>query len=392
MKSKDMEKKEQQEALAAISTAVQDDNPEALAQAFTGFADIIQSNVLAEAKSMVNAQDVSILAQRGIHQLTSEERQYYQAVIDAMRSNAPMQALTSLDVVMPKTTIDNIFEDLQSEHPLLNAINFMNTSELTEFLMNTSTKQLASWSPLTDTITKELTSGFKKINLEQKKLSAWIPVSNAMLDLGPIWLDRYVRVVLSEALAYGLEDAIINGTGKDCPIGMTRQVGTGVTVTDGVYPLKTTTAVTDFNPETYGTLISSMATTPNGNYRTVGNVILVVNPVDYYKKVMPATTILRPDGTYANNVLPYPTTIIQSAQMAEGKAVIGIGSKYFAGIGTATSGKLEYSDEYKFLEDYRTYRIKLYGNGEPLDNNAFQYLDISGLKPKTYKVTTVAGE
>ena len=241
-------------------------------------------------------------------------------------------------------------------------------------------------------ISKELTSGFKKINLEQKKLSAWIPVSNAMLDLGPIWLDRYVRVVLSEALAYGLEDAIINGTGKDCPIGMTRQVGTGVTVTDGVYPLKTTTAVTDFNPETYGTLISSMATTPNGNYRTVGNVILVVNPVDYYKKVMPATTILRPDGTYANNVLPYPTTIIQSAQMAEGKAVIGIGSKYFAGIGTATSGKLEYSDEYKFLEDYRTYRIKLYGNGEPLDNNAFQYLDISGLKPKTYKVTTVAGE
>lgn len=392
MKSKDVEKREQQEALAAISTAVQDDNPEALAQAFTGFADIIQSNVLAEAKSMVNAQDVSILAQRGIHQLTSEERQYYQAVIDAMRSNAPMQALTSLDVVMPKTTIDNIFEDLQSEHPLLNAINFMNTSELTEFLMNTSTKQLASWSPLTDTITKELTSGFKKINLEQKKLSAWIPVSNAMLDLGPIWLDRYVRVVLSEALAYGLEDAIINGTGKDCPIGMTRQVGTGVTVTDGVYPLKTTTAVTDFNPETYGTLISSMATTPNGNYRTVGNVILVVNPVDYYKKVMPATTILRPDGTYANNVLPYPTTIIQSAQMAEGKAVIGIGSKYFAGIGTATSGKLEYSDEYKFLEDYRTYRIKLYGNGEPLDNNAFQYLDISGLKPKTYKVTTVAGE
>ena len=91
MKSKDVEKREQQEALAAISTAVQDDNPEALAQAFTGFADIIQSNVLAEAKSMVNAQDVSILAQRGIHQLTSEERQYYQAVIDAMRSNAPMQ-------------------------------------------------------------------------------------------------------------------------------------------------------------------------------------------------------------------------------------------------------------------------------------------------------------
>ena len=113
---------------------------------------------------------------------------------------------------------------------------------------------------------------------------------------------------------------------------------------------------------------------------------------------MPATTILRPDGTYANDVLPFPTQIIQSVQMAEGKAVIGIASKYFMGIGTQQSGKLEYSDEYKFLEDLRTYKIKLYGMGEPDDNNAFQYLDISGVEPlvKSVKVvntvTTKAGE
>ena len=28
-----------------------------------------------------------------------------------------------------------------------------------------------------------------------------------MLDLGPVWLDRYVRILLGEAIAYGLEDA-----------------------------------------------------------------------------------------------------------------------------------------------------------------------------------------
>ena len=173
---------------------------------------------------------------------------------------------------------------------------------------------------------------------------------------------------------------------------MIRQVGEGVTVTDGVYPAKTPEAVTSFAPEDYGALVAKMAVTPNGNYRTISEVLLVVNPVDYLKLVLPATTLLKPDGTYANNVLPFPTRIVQSAQMAQGKAVFGIATRYFIGIGTAQSGKIEYSDEYKFLEDERTYLTKLYGHGEPLDNAAFIYADISGLKPVTYKVTTTAGE
>ena len=62
------------------------------------------------------------------------------------------------------------------------------------------------------------------------------------------------------------------------------------------------------------------------------------------------------------------------------------------GIGTAKSGKIEYSDEYHFLEDERIYLTKLYGHGEPMDNNAFQVLDISGLKPAVIKVEMQTGE
>jgi hypothetical protein len=59
------------------------------------------------------------------------------------------------------------------------------------------------------------------------------------------------------------------------------------------------------------------------------------------------------------------------------------------GIGTAKSGKIEFSDEYKFLEDERVYLIKLYGQGMPLDNNSFAYADISGLVPTIQSVTVV---
>ena len=75
-----------------------------------------------------------------------------------------------------------------------------------------------------------------------------------------------------------------------------------------------------------------------------------------------------------------------SAAVPNGKAVFGLASRYFMGMGTAKGGKLEYSDEYKFLEDNRVYLIKMYGNGKPLDANAFVYADISGLLPTVQQV------
>lgn len=389
MKNKDVLAMEKAEILQKMNAAIQGNDSEAFAKSFEELSMNIQENIMNEAGLIRQQADASILAARGVRQLTSEENEYYQKVITAMKSSNPQQALTELDVVMPKTTIDAIFEDLTTEHPLLDAIQFQNTSGLIEMLLNANGQELATWGTLTAEITKELTSGFKKVSMTLSKLSAFLPVAKSMLDLGPAWLDRYTRDILSEALANGLESGIIAGTGKDMPIGMNRQVGEGVTVTGGVYPEKTTVAVTSLDPVSYGNLLADLAKGPNGKTRKINNVIMVINPVDYFKKVMPATTIRTPDGAYVNNVLPYPTTIIQSAQIAEGKAIIGLGKRYFMGIGTAKSGKIEYSDEYKFLEDERVYLVKLYGHGEPLDNDAFIYADISGLTPLVQEVKVV---
>jgi len=90
--------------------------------------------------------------------------------------------------------------------------------------------------------------------------------------------------------------------------------------------------------------------------------------------------------------LPYPTTIIQSAAVPSGKAVLGLGKNYFMGIGSGTGdgGKLEYSDDFKFLEDKRVYRIKLYGNGMPKDHTSFILMDISRLKELAHMVKSVS--
>lgn len=377
-------------ARAAMQEATQDNDDAAFAQAQQDLMQATMEKLLAEHDNGSQmAQDAQVLASRGVRQLTSEETGYYQKVIDAMKSNNPKQALGNIDAVMPTTVVDAVFDDLTQNHPLLSRINFQPTNGLIEMIMNTDVTQLAKWGSLCAEIDKELSSGFKKINTSLYKLSAFIPVCKAMLDLGPAWLDRYVRSVLSEALACGMENGIINGDGYEMPVGMIRQVGEGVSVVGGHYPEKAPITVTSLDPVTIGNLLSIMAMGANGKTRVVTDVILLVNGQDYYQKVMPATTLMAPDGSYRNDVLPYPMTVIPTFALPRGKAVIGIANKYFAAAGMAKDGRIEYSDDYRFLEDERVYLIKTYANGMPKDNNAFLVLDISALKPATWKVTQV---
>lgn len=390
MKNNDMNREQIREAM---QSALKNNDSEGYVNAFNQMMESIRDEIREEYDGRLDGieqeTNARVLAARGVRQLTKEEREYYQKISDAMKSRDPKQALANTDLILPETVINSVFDDLRQNHPLLSRINFMPTKAAVKMLVNTNAHQLAAWGKLCSEIVQELTSGFAEIDASLNKLSAFMPVCKAMLDLGPEWLDRYVREVLYEALASGLEHGIITGTGKDMPIGMDRQVGEGVSVTDGEYPRKEAVAVTELTPEVIGGLLGQMAVGTNGKQRRVAGVILIVSASDYYSKVMPATTLMAPDGTYRNDVLPYPMTVIQSSELSAGEAIIGLADRYFAAAGMGTAGRIEYSDEYHFLEDERVYLIKLYAHGMPLDNNAFQLLDISGLKPKVLKVETV---
>lgn len=393
MKSNDMIQN-RDEIRARMQQALKDNDTDGFYQAFDDMISYIGDDVRQRYEEQVgelkNEMDSRILSQRGVRQLTNKEHEYYQKLSNAMKAPNPKQALTDADLVMPKTIMNAVFDELQTSHPLLSRIEFISTTGLTEMIMNTNGYQEAAWGKLCDEIIKEISSGFKTVSMTFLKLSAFIPVCKAMLDLGPEWLDNYVRQVLYEALANGLEAGIVTGDGNDKPIGMVRQVGDGVTVKGGVYPEKAKIKVTDLSPDTVGNLLSLIAVDPNGKPRTVRDLLLLVNPQDYFQKVMPATTLMAPDGSYRNDVMPYPMTIIPTPSLERGNAVLGMGYKYFAGAGMAKEGRVEYSDEYHFLEDERVYLIKLYANGFPMDNNAFLYLDISGLLPAVWKVEQVS--
>lgn len=382
MKNKDKVQQLMKDILQKINKAIADNDTEAYQAAMLEFADSIKTAAMEDVNALTQSNDANILAQRGARQLTSEENTYYQKLSAALKSNNPKQALTDIDVTFPKTIIDSVFEDLTGEYPLLDMVNFENTSILTEIVISSS-DGAAVWGDLYDEITAELGGAFANIDLSQKKLTAFIPISNALLDLGATYLDKWVRTVLADKLADGLEYGIVDGDGNKKPIGMTRALTGAV---DSVYPRKTPIVVTKLGPETYGVILSTLSTTPSGKRRPVKQIMLVVNPADYFTRIMPATTIRATDGSYNKDVFPFPTVVVQSASVPTGHAIFGLPNKYFMGLGTSKGGKLEYSDEYKFLEDKRVYKIKLYGNGKALDENAFVYADISGLTATTLQV------
>lgn len=370
------------EAMAMISKAMQSGDKKQIKDAWEMFHDSVAETIKQDYQEAQGNR--VILAQRGYRQLTTEETKYYEALIKAGRSENPKQELAGLlsGDVMPVTIIEDVYKDLVDDHPLLSKINFQNVAYLTRWILNDHTKQTAVWGEINSEITKEITSAFKVVEVNQCKLTAFALIEKDMLDLGPVFLDNYIRTFLKDALLCGLEKAIISGSGKNCPIGLNRDIHEGVSVssTDG-YPEKAAIAVTSFLPEEYGELVARLVESEKGNQRKFEKVLLICNMKDYLTKVMPATTVLTSNGTYAKDLFPFPTDVEVSNELVEGKAILCLPEEYFMGIGGAKEGVIEYSDEVKFLEDKRAFKIKMYGMGKAYDNTVSIVLDITNLDP-----------
>lgn len=372
----------QKEAVAALQAAMSSGDETAVTQAWQQFHDSVVESVRQD-YLMANG-DENILAQRGFRQLTQKETAYYNKLIEAGKASNPKQAMTNLiDIdAMPETVLEDVYKDLTEEHPLLAKINFQNVKYLTKWILNDHTAQSAAWGEINSEITKEIESSFKVVEITQCKLTAFTVIEKDMLDLGPVFLDNYIRTFLKEALYCALEQGIVTGTGLKMPIGLNRDIHKGVQFsTETGYPEKEAVKITSFMPAEYGAVLAKLATAESGRMRKFDEVTLVCNQVDFLTKVMPATTALTATGGFATNLFPFPTEVVRSNELATGKAILFLPEEYFMGVGTTKDGVIEYSDEFKFLEDKRTFKIKMHAMGKAFDNTVAVVLDISELDP-----------
>lgn len=393
MKNLDIFRTKQKEAAAAMQKAMASGDEAQITAAWEAFQQAVADTVKADVVEAELMNDSRILEQRGVRQLTKAETDYWNKFIEASKAQNYKQAIADLDVSFPETIIEDVYKELKEAHPLLEKINFQNVAILTKWILSDHTTQRAVWGEINGEITKEIEGALKKIDLVANKLSAFMIVPVDMLQLGARFIDNYVRMLLVEAIALGLEYGIVKGTGVNEPVGLIRDIHEGVSFnTETGYPAKEKIAVKDFTPANYGDLLARLAKTEKGNSRRITGVTLICNQSEYFKKIMPATTFHNTDGLYTRDVFPFPTDVVISNELADNEAVLCLPEEYFFGLGSNKKGTIEYSDEFKFLEDARTYKIKMHGNGRAYDNTVALYLDITDIDPAFITVKNVAAE
>jgi len=373
---------------AALSKAMKENDETAMKAAVEAFQQSVSEQIHADFQELADEKDVNVLASRGYRQLTTKEKTWYGKVISAMKSTNPKQAFvdiisdTTTEGAMPSTIVEDVFRHLQEDHPLLGAISFQYVGYLTKWVTNDHSTQRAYWGEITADIEKEITSSIKVIDVKQHMLSAFAVIELGMLDLGPMWLDAYIRACLYEALYCGSEQAVVGGNGVNCPIGLDRDIHEGVTfsTTDG-YPQKTPEIIHDFKPETYGPLVAKLAKTEKGKKRTFSTVGLICNLSDYLTKIMPATTYQASDGSFKNNLFPFPTTVIISNEVDDGRAILFVPEEYQMFVGGDKAGSIVYDDSVKFFQNSRAFRVVQYATGRAFDNTSAILLNIADMDP-----------
>lgn len=388
MFNRDLISQEVKTIFNALSEAIASGNADAAAEAFAQAQENLCNTIEQEFEQYQNVSDVAVLQSRGLRTLTAEETSWYQEFIGAVKTGAK-QAITNLTTAMPVTIIDRVIEDMKKSHPLLDEITIQDAAGATKLVLNGTqmAAKLGSWGAVSSTISTEVAGQIRTIDVTMAKYTAYFIIPKDFVkfnfSFAPMWVDQYIRIILSEVIANGLEQTIISGDGNGQFVGMDRNLSS---VSDNTYAAKSAVAITNWGTD-YANVIATLAKDGNNDDRDVPQVLLVVNPQDNIKKVRRAQMAITHAGIIDIISHTWPTKVVQSAFVTAGTAIVGIPKNYFAAINGGTSGIIEFSDENQFLQDNRVYTTRVYGNGRPVDNTSFVKLDISGIEEPAFPVS-----
>ncbi|EAD6340234.1 phage major capsid protein [Listeria monocytogenes] len=349
---------------AFVNAVKNEETQEIQNKAYVEMVDAMAADIMDQAKKEARQEaDQYISASRTDKNITNEEIKFFNDINKEVGYKE--------ETLLPQTVVDEIFEDLTTEHPFLASIGMRTTGLRAKFLKS-ETSGLAVWGKIFGEIKGQLDATFSEEESIQNKLTAFVVVPKDLENFGPVWVKRFVVTQIEEAFAVALESAFIIGDGKDKPVGLTRKVGKGTNVVDGVYPEKVASGTL--------TLASSKVTVneltdvykyhsvkENGKPLNVaGEVTLLVNPTDAWD-VKKQYTSLNANGVYVT-ALPYNLNIIESLFVPEKKAISYVAKRYDALIGGALN--ISTFDQTLAFEDLNLYAAKQFAYGKAKDEKA----------------------
>lgn len=361
------------EQRADFFAAMKEGTPEEQEKAFDSFLGGIQDTFVTQAEQLMNEvgdkyKDEEALVARGLMKpLTAKERKYFNAAVEK-------QTLDNLDEAFPETSVEDIFSRLTTEHPLISLVDAKTTGALFKYMYTDPTTQTAFWGNVPDNIKQLLLKSIKVVNFEHSKLSGFVPVVKGFFKLGPAWLANYVFTVMYEIMAASIELAIVKGTGKQQPIGMTKKLSGAV---DGVYPDKDRIPLADLEPLSLAGVRANLAEDKMDN----GEVAALVHPVTYWTKLFPHLAFKTDEGKWVLTNLPTGERIVKTYACDEEELIVGVPKNYLLAISGQT--ELKKYEETLAIEDMDLFIAKFFGTGLAKHPNAYYVYDLSSMTGAT---------
>ena len=286
------------------------------------------------------------------------------------------------ELLLPQQTIDRIFEDLTESHPLLTEIGLQNAGLRLKFIRS-EVSGTAVWGKIYGEIKGQLDAAFAEDEDIQNKLTAFVVVPNDLTEMGPGWVERFVRTQIVEAFSLALVLAYVNGDGNDKPIGLRKDVSEGVTVTGGVYPDKSISGTLTFKDadstiKELTEVMNSLSVKENSKRITVdGKVLLICNPSQAWA-LKAQYTIQNANGAFIT-ALPFNVKVVEAEGVPENEVIALVRGRYDAYIGGGT--RIKKFDQTLAIEDCTLYTAKTFAHGKARDNKAalLYELDLEGL-------------
>src|SRR5690606_35697704 len=102
------------------------------------FQDMMSTTIREANRANEQQWNEAVLAQRGVRALTSDEKKFYNAAIEA-------ESFDEVAKLMPPTVYERVFEDLAIDHPLLSRVNFQRVGASTMWVVRKEGATTAFW-------------------------------------------------------------------------------------------------------------------------------------------------------------------------------------------------------------------------------------------------------
>lgn len=351
-----------------------EDKATAIADVVDMFASEKNKDLIEEiqAQAIKANSDSDYASKLGLRVLSKEEESFYEKFKDIK------QAITGAQIdLIPTSIVDLTLENVKATEPVLKLITF--TPAGVKRWITAERTGAYSWSGLTEELKGELSANVKGLVTDLGKLDAYLIIPKAIRELSYQFIDKYFMAVLSEALKEGIAYGYLQGTGKEQPIGIYKQIDK--TDEDGTHKDKDVNVdLTKFTPKG---LAKAKVYLSNNGKRVVNKIYVICNPEDEANYVAPA--IYDAEGNLVSSFKNIE--VIPCTENPKGKAALTLEGKYTMGI---TEVKINEYKETLATDDADLIVGKVYANGRATADNVAYIFDVTKLEEYVPTIKTLA--